>query len=742
LLAGAVVVPIDYRASFEMLERVRNKVAPKLTLVGDEVTLPAEVQAWRLSELDWSDGRRPQAVTVAKDDLAEIIFTSGATAEPKGVLITHRNILANIVPVEREVMKYRILARPFSPIRFLNLLPLSHMFGQSLATFIPPMLEGVTVFLRGYNPEEIVRQIHTRRISVLVCVPKMLELLRGYIERLHPETAEPPPPGEHWSRRWWRYRRVHSLFGWKFWAVIVGAAPLPPDLEEFWGRLGFVVIQGYGLTETAPIVTLNHPFHSRKGTVGTPIGGVQVRIAEDGEVLVRGENVTSGYYGASPEDQAILEEGWLHTGDIGEIDAEGRLSIRGRKKEMIVTPEGLNVFPEDVESVLNRQPGVRDSAVVGSDRVHAVLVLDQEADQNEIVRRANAELEDHQKIRGVSVWTSGELPRTEGTGKLKRGEIARWVASGASHVPDANAAKDGIAEVMRRYAGGRDVTPQTTLEELGLSSLERVELMMELNVPEAQFTAARTVGELSSGTALKAPAQPETIEFPRWSRWWIVQWIRDVSLATWILPIGRIFAWVHAEGVENLSGLKGPVIFAPNHQSHLDVPVVLMGLPFRWRRRVAPAMSKEFFDAHFHPERYSLRKRFTNSLNYYLGVTFFNAFPLPQREAGAIEALRYAGELASDGYCVLIFPEGKRTNAGEIYPFQPGVAMMASRLSVPVIPVRLVDLEKVLHQDWKMAKPGRVRVIFGKPLYLKGDNYSEMAAEVERAVRELAPDVT
>jgi long-chain acyl-CoA synthetase len=167
-----------------------------------------------------------------------------------------------------------------------------------------------------------------------------------------------------------------------------------------------------------------------------------------------------------------------------------------------------------------------------------------------------------------------------------------------------------------------------------------------------------------------------------------------------------------------------------------------MGLPFRWRRRVAPAMSKEFFDAHFHPERYSLRKRFTNSLNYYLGVMFFNAFPLPQREAGAIEALRYAGELASDGYCVLIFPEGKRTNAGEIYPFQPGVAMMASRLSVPVIPVRLVDLEKVLHQDWKMAKPGRVRVIFGKPLYLKGDNYSEMAAEVERAVRELAPDVT
>ena len=381
LLAGAVLVPIDYRASRDMLDRVKAKVGARVVLVGDEVT---GVEGWKLSELDWSAGPPPRAVEVKKDDLAEIIFTSGATTEPKGVLITHRNILANIVPVEREVLKYRRYAVPFSPIRFLNLLPLSHMFGQALATFIPPMLEGITVFLRGYNPEEIVRQVHTRRISVLVCVPKMLEILRDYVIRVCPETAIPPPPGEHWTRRWWRYRKVHSLFGWKFWALIVGAAPLPPELEEFWGRLGFVVIQGYGLTETAPIVTLNHPFHARKGTVGTPIAGVKVRIADDGEVLVKGDNVTQGYYGATESD-TTFEDGWLHTGDIGEIDAEGRLLIKGRKKEMIVTPEGLNVFPEDVERVLDRQPGVRESAAVGRDRVQAVLVLSPGADADEVV---------------------------------------------------------------------------------------------------------------------------------------------------------------------------------------------------------------------------------------------------------------------------------------------------------------------------------------------------------------------
>ena len=183
---------------------------------------------------------------------------------------------------------------------------------------------------------------------------------------------------------------MHRALGLKFWAFVVGAAPLPPDLEEFWRRMGFAVIQGYGLTETAPIVTLNHPFKTSKGSVGTPIAGVEIRIADDGEILVRGENVTSGYYevdrspGARTRSQArpavIDAEGWLHTGDIGERDEQGRVFIKGRKKEMIVTPEGLNVFPEDVERVLERRlPGVRESAVVGvaegaQERVHAVLV--------------------------------------------------------------------------------------------------------------------------------------------------------------------------------------------------------------------------------------------------------------------------------------------------------------------------------------------------------------------------------
>jgi long-chain acyl-CoA synthetase len=738
LLTGAIVVPVDYRASSEFLLRIRGKVEARIVWIGDEVVWPeaAEPSPWRLAEVDWTDARTAPIENVTRDDVAEIVFTSGATADPKGVIITHRNILANIVPVETEIRKYRRFGGPFFPLRFLNLLPLSHMFGQAMATFIPPMLPGVVVFMRGYSPEEIIRQIRGRRISVLVSVPKILEILREYVVRQFPEAATDLPKGTGWPRRWWHYRRVHRLFGWKFWAFVVGAAPLAPDVEEFWSHLGFLTIQGYGLTETAPIVTLNHPFHTRQGTVGKPIGGVEVEIAPDGEILVRGENVSSGYFG-QPEETSS-EGGWLHTGDIGEFDVEGRLSIKGRKKEMIVTPEGLNVFPEDIERVLDQIPGVKESAAVGKDRVHAVLVLEPNTDAEAIVREANSKLEDHQRIQGVSLWPERELPRTEGTGKLKRAAIWHWVNSGVAVEP----ARTGsaIEQLMAQYARGRTLTPETTLEELGLSSLERVEVMIQLGVNEPDFQAARTVGDLSSirehpviAAAAAAPAK----DIPSWPRSRIASLVRDIGLALVILPLARAFAWLRIEGRENLEHLDAPVIFASNHQSHFDGPTILMALPYRLRRRVAIAASREFFAAHFHPERFSRWQRFTSGLNFFLSSLFFNIFPLPQREAGAMEALRYAGRLISEGWCVLIFPEGDRTDAGEIHPFQPGVGMMASRLAARVVPVRLEGLDRVLHKSWRMAKPGRARIAFGAPLSLEGDDYTSLARRVEDAVRAL-----
>jgi long-chain acyl-CoA synthetase len=756
LLRGVVVVPLDYRTSADFLRKVSQMVQARVLLVGDEVdpTPLGGIDVWLLSALldvgGETDGTTaPPAIDhlARRDDVAEIIFTSGATSEPKGVIITHRNVLANIVPVEREVLKYRKLGRPFFPLRFLNLLPLSHMFGQALATFIPPMLPGVCVFMRGYSPSAIVHQIHSRRISVLVCVPKILDVLRQHVVQIAPEVADTPSDDPHVARRWWRYRRIHRLFGLKFWCFVVGAAPLDPDLEAFWSRLGFLVVQGYGLTETAPIVTLNHPFKTRRGTVGTPIAGVQVKIADDGEILVKGENVTTGYFGEPADAADAFEDGWFHTGDLGALDEAGRLLVRGRKKEVIVTPEGLNVFPGDVERIVDGVPGVRESAVVGitregEERVHAVVVLDTAIDPAVVARAANRELGDHQRVREVLVWPGDRLPRTEGTQKLKRGAVRTWAEQGAAPVAAPDQGKHTVASLLERVAGGV-VDGNTRLDELGLSSLERVELLMVLEneldaaVDDRAVAAAATVADLEALVA--APARPADAAFalPTWSQSWLGRGLRRACLAVWLLPLSRLFAWVRVDGLEHLASVRGPVVFAANHQSYMDTPVILTALPAPARYRVVTAMAKEFFAPHFRPEDHTRRARFTSGLNYYLSTALFNAFPLPQREAGARHALRYAGELIGSGNSLIIYPEGRRTVGGGIDRFQPGAAMIASRLGIPVIPVRLRGMDVVLGVGQRMARPGRVEVRFGPPLRLEGQDYRAMAAELEAAVRKL-----
>jgi len=362
-----------------------------------------------------------------------------------------------------------------------------------------------------------------------------------------------------------------------------------------------------------------------------------------------------------------------------------------------------------------------------------------------VVREANHELADHQKIRRALEWPEPELPRTEGTRKLKRTAIGEWVAGGHAP-PRAIGSTDRMSALVAKYAGRSDLSPSTTLEELGLSSLERVELMValedafETRIDEGAFSGARDLGQLRS-LVEQAPtgdaATADPVDFPRWNRSWPARTLRRASLPTWILPLARVFAWLRVEGLERFGATSGPVIFAANHQSHMDAPVILAALPRRWRYRVAIAMAKEFFKPHFFPEQHTRLAWFTNSLNYWLSALFFNAFPLPQREAGARQTLRYVGDLLAHDFSVLIFPEGHRTEAGEIDRFRPGIGMIASRLDVPVVPVRLHGLDRVLHHTWKFPVRGPGRVTFGPPMSLKGNDYAALSRQVEDAVRDL-----
>jgi long-chain acyl-CoA synthetase len=339
------------------------------------------------------------------------------------------------------------------------------------------------------------------------------------------------------------------------------------------------------------------------------------------------------------------------------------------------------------------------------------------------------------------VWPGPELPRTEGTRKLKRRAIRDWVAAGEK--PIAVPEGDSVEALIARYARGRDVSGTTTLEELGLSSLERVELMVALEdrfqtrIDEARFGESASIADLKQLVEQPAAATEidEPVEFPSWNRSWPVRLVRRLSLATWILPLARVFAHLRIEGRDRLKDLDGPVIFAANHQSHMDVPVILAALPGAWRARVAPAMAKEFFKAHFFPAQHTWHQWFTNSVNYYLAAFYFNAFPLPQREAGARQTLKYIGDLTGGGWSVLIFPEGERSAA--IKRFRGGIGMIGSRLDIPIVPVRIDGLDRVLPPGASFARPGPVRVAFGAPMRLRGEDYAALAEQVEAQVRSL-----
>jgi long-chain acyl-CoA synthetase len=820
LARGIEVVPLDYRFSAQLVERIQQEVRGRLLVTGAEVDAKSleieQVSFAAVADLATAKTDVDHDLEIASVDAAdvvEIVYTSGTTGEPKGVVHRHRNIASNLTAIEKEIARYRGAARPFQPIRMLDLLPLSHMFGQSTGLFVAVMLEGAVAFTNDFSPGGLMEMCRRERISVLIGVPRMLANLRQEIERKLPGPVRRPRLPGVWGalESWLRYRRVHARLGWKFWALVVGGAPLGRDLEDFWRWLGFVVVQGYGMTEASPVIAVNHPFHPQRGSIGTALAGQEIRLAPDGEILVRGPSVVNEYF-ARPQTPQTAEtqqrgepaDGWLHTGDIAEMDAEGHLYYRGRKKEVIVRPDGLNVYPQDVEAVLNRMSTVRESVVVaierhGEERIHAAVILRESAAEagailDEAVRKANRQLEAHQRIQSWSLWPEEDFPRTASTMKVQRVEVARRVAAGPQRAKAPGAVhREGIPEMLAQVTGrdmDRLADDQRLEDDLALSSLERVELLarienhyhLELN--EDRFAAIATIGELrrwlresetehspiqgepvpgppaaflrADVNARAADGEPQTglaaessrvswepaaasfVTQPRWTRWPPVALARALLLEVAILPMVRELVRLKVAGLEQLAAVQPPVIFAANHTSHFDTAVIYCALPRRWRRRLAPAMSQDFFRALFQRRHVSREEFWKAAGQFVLASGVFNAFPLPQKMGGARRALRYTGELIDRGYCPLVFPEGERSETGRMLPFKSGIGLMARRLSVPVVPVYLEGVYEVysVHHEW--PSPGRVTVRFGNPLRFEAaGDYLQAAQVVERAVHEM-----
>lgn len=769
LLRGVIVVPLDAQSAPDFVARVQQQVKARLLLysVCERRGLDDKLPGLQLDDLSQAISRHstePYAVKgAASDDVVEIIYTSGTTAEPKGVILTHRNLLANLSPLEQEIKKYLKWERLVHPVRFLNLVPLSHVFGQFMGIFVPQLLGGELFFQESLNPSEIISTVRRERISVIVAVPRLLDGLRQKLERdwaargqaERRKRALASAEGWHFLRRWWAFRDVHRQFGWKFWAFVSGGATLDPETETFWQRLGFVVVQGYGMTESASLISVNHPFKKSRGSIGKTLPGQEVMLDESGEIMVRGENVSPGYW--SDNGQLLRnKEGWLRTGDIGEMDEAGNLYFKGRRKDVIVTAAGLNIYPEDVEAALNRQPEVRASVVVGIEGARgpeplAVLILhDRHTDPQAAIGRANKMLAQHQQVRRWYVWPESDFPRTV-TQKVRKREVAEAVKGYlAGNISEREEQSTSLTQIIAHISTmppsrlDRDANLTTDLK---LDSLGRVELLSALedhyqvDIDEAAFTSATTLGDIEKmiheGVSLTPPQYP----YPEWAQHFPVTWIRRLFYYLVTAPLTSLMCWMWVNGREHLDGVDGPVLFVSNHITMLDHALIMRALPRHFRRRLAIAMEGERLRAWRHPpDGTNLIMRLFWLVPYALVVSFFNVFPLPKK-SGFRRSFAFAGELMDGGHSVLVFPEGERTEDGQMHPFMAGVGLLAKNLNAPVVPVGIDGLFELKRRRKHFAPFSKVSVTFGRPVRFTGqEEPTQITRELERYVATLAAE--
>ncbi|HYL84601.1 MAG TPA: AMP-binding protein [Candidatus Angelobacter sp.] len=770
LLHGAIVVPMDAAASPEFVQRAIQDAGVKLILRDHELPeLPGAPPSLILNDLK-AISATPEPVPDHQVDpgdastrttIAEILYTSGTTGEPRGVVLTHGNFLANLEPLERGIDEYRNYERWFHPLRFVSLVPLSHVFGQFMALFVPPLLGAAVVLEHSVNPSEIIRTVKQERATALIAVPRMLEVLHAGMERdfetqgkaywLRKQFAK--AQGRKFLRRVWMFRRIHRRFGWKFWAFISGGAALPRDTEDFFKRIGYAVVQGYGLTETASLISLNHPFRATEGSVGKILPGREFQLAEDGEILVRGENVSRGYWNAGAV-RASDEQGWLRTGDLGELDAEGNLRFRGRKKNVIVTPAGLNVYPEDLEGALRRQPGIRDCVVIplernGNAEPCAVLLLSDPRDSTAgvAIESANSSLAEYQRLRIWVVWPELDFPRTS-TGKPRLGEISIRVEQilCGSREDRATGSKAGSLGGLLAKFGGERPDSVGLENELNLSSLDRVELMSALEekfhveLSETEFAEARTVADVERLVRQPAASRAEYV-YPRWTQAAPVRWLRLAVYYGLVWPATQILGHPRVIGREHLRGLRGPILVVSNHITRrADIGLILRALPLRFCNRLAIAMGGESLQRMRRPPReWFFARRWAYWLGYWLVTGLFNVFPLPQY-SGFRESFRFAGETIDRGYSLLIFPEGVVNNSedGRMAPFQSGIGLLAENLGIPIVPMRLDGVWQMKRERRRLAHIGEITVNIGAPItFPAGTPPEQIALKLESIVRSL-----
>jgi long-chain acyl-CoA synthetase len=777
MMRGVVVVPLDAMGATDFAARVARDVQPKI-IVGDAnllARLPADLNLPTLALDDWETAlpinEAGTAEGLGSETVLEILFTSGTTGEPKGVVLTHGNVLASVWPIERGARPYMRYLRIIHPLRIMHTLPLSHVFGQTMGLWVPPLLHAEVHFENRLVAPGIVERIRRERISVLAAVPRVHALVKTYFEGKDPNLASQIEASEGMRawRKWWRFRKIHRALGIKFWALVSGGGALTGSVEKFWNALGLVVIQGYGMTESTALITLNHPFHVARGTIGKPMPGREVKLGADGEVLVKGRMISSATWSDGQLHQR--EDEWLSTGDLAERLPTGELRFLGRKSEVIVTAAGVNLHPEDLEAAFEEEPEVASCAVVaiegpaGPEACAVFALRGDPAHATAIVERANSRLAEFQRLRYWRLWPEPDLPRTS-TGKVKRKAVAEWLAHavGTEKIIADGQKHEGtdwllalITEITGERVTGGDELRLT--EDLRIDSLGRVQLAAALeerlgleSVSEL-LDASRTLGELrqnlvtASSESLHLQAEPAhkdlestplsevqlaTIQhariqprqtmhhiYPRWP------WLLPIRIlrACFLELVVRPLVWFLAApriNAEKLDVPSEPMIIISNHITIYDGPLVEYALPWRLRRSIAVAMSGEMLHGFRHFKNFEKNPQnpqfdLFGPLFYYLLTALFNVFPLSNGQDFQ-QSFAHAGKALDHGYNVLIFPEGSRSKTGQMAHFRKGIGVLVKQSGAKVLPVALKGLGTLSQRKKGWIRSGILEVRIGKPV--------------------------
>lgn len=744
---GVTVVSVDSSSSRETIAKFASLTNPKLIFSTQALkkNLPDDIDFIDLEHVfyDFCEvASTAPSLQLTGEEALVIVFTSGTTADPKGVVLTHRNILSNLEGIEQvfDVDK---------TWQYLSVLPLSHMYELTIGCLLPLCHGGGVHYLPKVTPLAISRAMKQYHISVIASVPQLGSLMMQKIERTAEnkgitkklEFALKIAPAIPHRLRKYLFKPVHKELGGKFNILAFGGAPMEEEVARKWELMGVKAVQGYGLTETSPLVAGNVIAKRRLSSQGMIMKNLEWKLSESGELLVKGPSVFKEYYN-NPEATraAFTDGGYFKTGDIGEVDKTGWLRLYGRAKFAIVLSSGLKVFPDDVELVARKNPVLKNICVVGvktdqGEVVEAVIVSDKSDQEIDLaISEVNTKLESFQHIDRWVRWIDSDFPRTRLL-KVERKIVQAWANNreiqlekkdGRAPVHTTDPLLQIVGQVLEKSPG--QVNEEDKLADIGLDSLRRLALV---SIIEEQLGIAINEASITKETTLRnlrkiietAPAAAEEAHRPRWPFNPIVRFFGNCFRETF----ARFFAWIFVGykviGRENLTNLKTPILVAFNHVDYFDSFVFFKALPRFIRKRLSVAAASDMMEDY---KKISWIGRFT-----------FASFNL-ERRGQILPSLKYLAELVDRGWSIAISPEGRITTDGNLQEFKSGIGLLAVELGIPVICVTTKGLYGTLSMQSPIPKRhGNVQVKISAPLtFGRNTSYEEATKKIRETMLE------